>query len=66
MTQSLHGRDAQQLVGHVRVYQDALIRHQRENPQDGVEDWFPAQCPATHAQLGPVDRIGVRWPRAPR
>ena len=50
MTQSLHGRDAQQLVGHVRVYQDALIRHQRENPQDGVEDWFPAQCPATHAK----------------
>ena len=47
-TQQYHARDAQRVVEQIGVYQDALVRHQVYNPQDGVEDWFPAQCPATH------------------
>ena len=57
MTQTLNSRDAQRAVEQIGVYQDALVRHHQANPQDGVEDWFPAQCPATHA------KATVRAPR---
>ena len=46
--QHYHARDAMRVVEQIGVYQNALVRHQIDNPQDGVEGWFPAQCPATH------------------
>ncbi len=42
-TQQIHVRDADRLLEDVRVFQDALIRHQQSNPQDGVEGWFEPQ-----------------------
>ena len=42
-TQQVHVRDADRLLEDVRVFQDALIDHQRNNPQDGVENWFEPQ-----------------------
>ena len=47
-TQHYYARDALRVVEQIGVYQNALVRHQIDNPQDGVEGWFPAQCPDTH------------------
>ena len=51
-TQQIHIRDAGRLLDDARVFQDALIDHQRRNPQDGVEDWYATQyapCPTGYA-----------------
>ena len=41
--QRIYEREAMAVVEDVGVFQDAIIRHHRQNPQDGVAEWVETQ-----------------------
>ena len=56
--QLLRGQ-AERFESDVKTIQGALIRHQRANPQDGVETWLPAGSPWTDLSTLTQDRAAL-------